>query len=147
MLRLPVTGAAGQYGGSVAAPADPERELLGAALKGASGAAATLTRAIADPVWTACLRVTRDRAETEAAFRDVMATLQADSFARLKGFNGTGAGACLCDARRARPVVGAGAWRDGLTTRVTQRTELLLTPSDIGDLSLLTWTTILLAIY
>ena len=72
----------------MAAPADPERELLGAALKGDASAGATLTRTLADLVWTACLRVTPDRAETEAAFRNVMAALQADSFARLKGFDG-----------------------------------------------------------
>lgn len=70
------------------AAADPERELLGAARKGDAAAAATLTRAIADLVWTACLRVTHDRAETEAAFRDVTAALRADGFARLKGFDG-----------------------------------------------------------
>jgi RNA polymerase primary sigma factor len=86
--RLPVTGSAGPDGGSVTAHADPERELLGAALRGDAGAAATLTRAVADLVWTACLRVTQDRAETEAAFRDVMAALRADGFARLKGFDG-----------------------------------------------------------
>jgi RNA polymerase primary sigma factor len=72
----------------VTAPADPERALLGAALKGDAEAAATLMRAIADLVWTACLRVTQDRVETEAAFREVMAALRADSFARLKGFDG-----------------------------------------------------------
>jgi RNA polymerase primary sigma factor len=72
----------------VTAYSDPERELLGAALRGDAGAAATLTRALADLVWTACLRVTRDGAETEAAFRDVMAALRADGFARLKGFDG-----------------------------------------------------------
>ena len=70
------------------AHADPERELLGAALRGDAAAAATLTRSIADVVWTACLRVTRDRAETESAFREVMAALRANSFARLKGFDG-----------------------------------------------------------
>jgi RNA polymerase primary sigma factor len=72
----------------VTAHADPERELIGAALRGDADAAATLTRSIADLVWTACLRVTRDRAETEAVFRDVMTALRADRFARLKGFDG-----------------------------------------------------------
>jgi RNA polymerase primary sigma factor len=86
--RLPVTGYAGADGESVTALIDPERELLGAALRGDAGAAAALTRALADLVWTACLRVTRDGAETEAAFRDVMASLRADGFARLKGFDG-----------------------------------------------------------
>jgi RNA polymerase primary sigma factor len=47
-----------------------------------------LTRSIADLVWTACLRITRDRVETEAVFREVMAALRADGFARLKGFDG-----------------------------------------------------------
>lgn len=45
-------------------------------------------RALADLAWTACLRVTRGGAETEAAFREVMAALRADRFARLKGFDG-----------------------------------------------------------
>jgi RNA polymerase primary sigma factor len=86
--RLPVIGSAGRGGETVTAHADPERELLTAALRGGAGAAATLTRALADLVWTACLRVTQDRAETESAFRDVMAALRADGFARLKGFDG-----------------------------------------------------------
>lgn len=68
--------------------ADPERELLGAALRGDAAAAARLTRAIADPVWASCLRVARDRADTEAVFREVMASIRADGFARLKGFDG-----------------------------------------------------------
>src|SRR5664280_3736496 len=82
------TGAGGLDGETVTAHADPERELLTAALRGGAGAAATLTRALADLVWTACMRVTQDRAETESAFRDVMASLRADGFARLKGFDG-----------------------------------------------------------
>jgi RNA polymerase primary sigma factor len=86
--RLPVTGYAGADGGSVTALAEPERELLGAALRGDAGAQAALTRVLADLVWTACLRVTHGRAETEAAFRDVMARLRAEGFARLKGFDG-----------------------------------------------------------
>jgi RNA polymerase primary sigma factor len=72
----------------VTAHADPERELLGAAFRGDAGAADALTRALADLVWAACLRVTQDRAETEAAFRDVMAALRANNFARLNGFDG-----------------------------------------------------------
>src|SRR5580658_1959030 len=70
------------------AHADPERELLAGALRGDAGAAAALTRALADLVWTACLHVTRDGTETEAAFRDVMARLRADGFARLQSFDG-----------------------------------------------------------
>ena len=70
------------------APADSERELLGAALRGDAGAAAALTRAAADLVWTACVRITPARVEAEAAFRDVMTALRADGFARLKGYDG-----------------------------------------------------------
>jgi RNA polymerase primary sigma factor len=62
--------------------------MLLAALRGDTQAAAALTQAAADLVWTACVRVTRDRAETEAAFRDVMASLRASGFARLKGYDG-----------------------------------------------------------
>jgi RNA polymerase primary sigma factor len=72
----------------VTAQTDPERELLDAALRGDAAAATGLTRAIADLAWTACLRVTRGGAETETAFREVMAALRADRFARLKGFDG-----------------------------------------------------------
>ncbi len=39
-------------------------------------------------MWTACQRVTRSEAETEEAFREVMAALRADGFARLKGYDG-----------------------------------------------------------
>jgi RNA polymerase sigma factor (sigma-70 family) len=67
---------------------DPDQELLHAALAGDPEAAVELTRAAADLVWSACLRVTRTRAETEAAFRDVMTGLRAGAFARLKGYDG-----------------------------------------------------------
>lgn len=75
-------------GDRVTTASDRERELLGAALRGDAAAAAALTQAVADPVWTACLRVTNGQAETEAAFRDVMTALRADAFARLKGYDG-----------------------------------------------------------
>lgn len=77
------------FGGDVvSAPSDPDREHLVAALRGDRGAANALTRAMADLVWTACVRVTAPGADAEAAFRDVMATLCADGFARLKGYDG-----------------------------------------------------------
>jgi RNA polymerase sigma factor (sigma-70 family) len=67
---------------------DPERELLEAALRGDRSAAAALLRAVADLAWSACLGVSQDRAEAEAAFRDVMTALGAGGFARLKEFDG-----------------------------------------------------------
>lgn len=67
---------------------DPERALLSAALLGAPQAAADLTRVVGDVAWTACLRLARPRAETEAAFREVMAAIRADGFARLKAYDG-----------------------------------------------------------
>lgn len=67
---------------------DPERALLSAALRGAPQAAADLTRVVGDVAWTACLRLARPRAETEAAFREVMAAIRADGFARLKAYDG-----------------------------------------------------------
>ena len=70
------------------APTDPERELLQAALRGDAAASASLTRALADLVWSACLRVSQDKPQAEAAFRDVMAAVGANNFARLKGFDG-----------------------------------------------------------
>jgi RNA polymerase primary sigma factor len=85
---LPVIEWAAPIGEFVTAHADPERELLGAALRGDAAAAADLTRAVADLVWTACLRVSRGKGETEAAFREVMGALRADGFARLRGFDG-----------------------------------------------------------
>jgi RNA polymerase primary sigma factor len=72
----------------VTAPTDPERELLQAALRKDASAAANLTRALADLVWSACRHLSPDRTEAEAAFRDVMSALRADGFARLKGFDG-----------------------------------------------------------
>lgn len=47
-----------------------------------------MTRAIADTVWTACVRVTQSGEDAEAAFRDVMSALRADGFARLRGYDG-----------------------------------------------------------
>lgn len=70
------------------APTDPERELLAAALRGDALATANLARALADLVWSACLRVSQDKPDAEAAFRDVMTALRANNFARLKGFDG-----------------------------------------------------------
>lgn len=49
---------------------------------------AALTRVAADLVWTACVRVTRGRAETEEVFRDVMTSLRAGGFVRLSGYDG-----------------------------------------------------------
>lgn len=92
------------------AATDPERELLQAALTGDASAATNLTRALADLVWTACLRVSPDKGEAEVAFRDVMTALRAENFARLKGFDG-----------RARfRVYAALVLRDLLTERVTK---------------------------
>ena len=79
---------AGLDGVAVTARTDPDQKMLQAALRGDAEAAAALTRAAADLVWSACLRVTRARAETEEAFRDVMTELRADRFARLKGYDG-----------------------------------------------------------
>jgi RNA polymerase primary sigma factor len=49
---------------------------------------AALTRVAADLVWSACVRITRGRAETEEVFRDVMTSLRAGGFARLRGYDG-----------------------------------------------------------
>jgi RNA polymerase primary sigma factor len=108
---LPVLGRAE---GFVTAPTDPERELLQAALRSDASAAANLTRALADLVWSACLRLSPDRTAAEAAFGDVMSALRADGFARLKGFDG-----------RARlHVYAALAVRDLLSERVVKMLAL-----------------------
>jgi RNA polymerase primary sigma factor len=73
---------------SVTVPLDPDKALLAAVLRGAVGAAEALTRSMADLVWTACGRVTRDAAEAEAAFRDAMAGLGANGFSRLRDYDG-----------------------------------------------------------
>lgn len=67
---------------------DPDQKTLQAALQGDAEAAAAFTRAAADLVWSACLRVTCTQAETEEAFREVMAALRTGGFARLKGYDG-----------------------------------------------------------
>jgi RNA polymerase primary sigma factor len=72
----------------VTAPLDADKALLAAALRGAAGAAEALCRSLADPVWTACSRVTCAQADAEAAFGEVMAALTADGFARLKDYDG-----------------------------------------------------------
>jgi RNA polymerase primary sigma factor len=72
----------------VTIPLDPDKALLAAALQGAAGAAEALTRALADLVWTACSRVTRGGADAEAAFRDAMADLAENGFARLRDYDG-----------------------------------------------------------
>lgn len=78
----------GSTGESVTACTDPDQRTLQAALRGDAAAAAAFSRAAADLVWSACLRVTRNQAETEDAFREVMAALRAGSFARLKSYDG-----------------------------------------------------------
>jgi RNA polymerase sigma factor (sigma-70 family) len=72
----------------VTIPLDPDKALLAAALRGAAGAAEDFTRSMADLIWTACGRVTRDGADAEAAFHEVMAGLAANRFARLKDYDG-----------------------------------------------------------
>lgn len=68
--------------------ADSDAALLKAALAGVAGAAERLTRALADLVFTACVRVTSSPEEAEAAFREVMSGLAANGFARLKAYDG-----------------------------------------------------------
>ena len=79
-----VTGLNGAF---VASP-DLHRGILAAALRGEAGAAAALTRAVADTVWTACVHVTQRGLDTELAFVEVMSALRANGFARLKGYDG-----------------------------------------------------------
>ena len=67
---------------------DPDKALLAAAWRGGPEAVEALLRSLADPVWTACRRVTCDEADAQAAFRDVMAAIAADGFARLKDYDG-----------------------------------------------------------
>lgn len=62
--------------------------MLRAALRGDTAAADALVRALADMVWTGCRRVTCDTADAEEAFGEVIASLRADDFARLKGYDG-----------------------------------------------------------
>jgi RNA polymerase primary sigma factor len=62
--------------------------LLAAALRGDAGAGEDLVRALADLVWTACGRVTGGGADTETAFREVVAGLRANGFSRLKNYDG-----------------------------------------------------------
>jgi RNA polymerase primary sigma factor len=72
----------------VAAPSEPNRDGLAAALRGDAGAAEALTRSIAETVWSACGLLTQGGEDTEAAFLDVMATLRVEGFAKLKGYDG-----------------------------------------------------------
>jgi RNA polymerase primary sigma factor len=72
----------------VTAPLDPDKAQLAAARRGAPGAAEDFACSFADLVWTACVRVTRGGAETEAAFREVMTGIAANGFSRLKDYDG-----------------------------------------------------------
>jgi len=67
---------------------DPDKALLTAAWRGGPEAVEALLRSLADLVWTACRRVTRDDADAQAAFREVMAAIAANGFARLKDYDG-----------------------------------------------------------
>ena len=67
---------------------DPDKALLTAARRGGPEAVEALLRSLADLVWTACRRVTRDDADAQAAFREVMAAIAANGFARLKDYDG-----------------------------------------------------------
>lgn len=62
--------------------------LVSAALKGLAGADERLIRSIADTVWTASKLATATPADAEAAFRETIGILQADSFSRLAGYDG-----------------------------------------------------------
>lgn len=70
------------------APPEPDRALLAAALRGDPASAEGLLRSLADLVWTACRRVTRSKPDAEAAFLEVVSSLRANDFARLKGYDG-----------------------------------------------------------
>lgn len=74
--------------GFVVASSHPDCARVAAALRGDAAAAAALAQSLADLVWTACRRVTRDGADAEAAFGEVMASLQANRFERLRGYDG-----------------------------------------------------------
>ncbi len=59
-----------------------------ACLRGDAKAAEALSRSLGDLVWTACRRVTRSKTETEEAFLHALEALQANGFARLRGYDG-----------------------------------------------------------
>lgn len=74
--------------GVVVAASEPDRGHLAAALRGDAAAGQALAQSLADLVWTACRRVTPSVADAEAAFAAVMASLKANRFERLRGYDG-----------------------------------------------------------
>ena len=65
-----------------------DHKLVRAVLAGDPAAAARFLRAIADTVWSACRRLTRDELEARDAYAAVCAGLQADGFKRLRPYDG-----------------------------------------------------------
>jgi RNA polymerase primary sigma factor len=74
---------------SIKGAADDLR-LVRAVLAGDLAAAERLFRAMSDVVWSACRRLTHDETEARDAFMAVFSAVQAESFARLRPYDGRG---------------------------------------------------------
>lgn len=68
--------------------ASEDQTLVRAVLAGDPAAVERFLRAIADTVWSACRRLTRDEAEARDAYAAVCAGRAADGFGRLRPFDG-----------------------------------------------------------
>ena len=65
-----------------------ERALVNAVLSGEAGAASRFLEHVSTTLWSIVVRLAGDGADAEAAFLHIVASLKADDYARLRGFDG-----------------------------------------------------------
>ena len=65
-----------------------ERALVNAVLSGEAGAAQKFLEHVSTALWSIVVKLTGDGADGEAAFLRIVASLKADDYARLRGFDG-----------------------------------------------------------
>jgi RNA polymerase primary sigma factor len=65
-----------------------ERALVNAALSGDAGAASRFLEHVSTTLWSIVVKLAGEGADAEAAFLHIVASLKADDYARLRGFDG-----------------------------------------------------------
>ena len=65
-----------------------ERALVNAVLSGEAGAANQFLEHVSTVLWSIVVKLAGDGADGEAAFLHIVASLKADDYARLRGFDG-----------------------------------------------------------
>jgi hypothetical protein len=96
-----------------------ERALVNAVLSGETGAASRFLEHVSTTLWSIVVRLAGEGADAEAAFLHIVASLKADDYARLRGFDGRSRLTTYLSlaAREFSPT----SWRDNSVTRRTRR--------------------------